>query len=332
MRIWTLLLLLCPMAPLDAAEIRGNTMGSPYQVKWHGEAAAIDPEQLQHQVHQRLAQLNHTFSHFQPQSELSRFNRSAQGGEVSTALLEVVHRANTLHQHTEGTLDITVAPLVSLWGFGPDGAITTPPSAEAIAEARTKTGMEKLTLGPQRLEKSHPDLTLNLGAIAKGYAVDQLAELLEARGVPNYLINVGGEMRLKGRNPQGNLWRIGIEQPGSKGQQSMLTVAPGDAAVATSGDYRQYFRHQGKHYTHIIDPTLGAPIQSQVISATVIHPYCLEADGYATAAMVMGAERALAMAEHLGLAMMLIEVEDGQWQLHRSRAFKQLTSRDPPGL
>lgn len=217
MRLWCFFIFFSYISIAEATDIQGTTMGSPYQIKWHNGPAQLSANELSRKIDARLQQLNLIFSHYQPRSELSNFNDSRTGGPVSAELLQVIKRASVLHQETSGALDITVSPLVSLWGFGPNGTINTPPSTDAIALAKAKTGMNKLVLGDGRLDKQHPDLTITLGAIAKGYAVDQLAELLEENAVNDFLINIGGEIRLKGKSPQGEPWRVGIELPGSYG-------------------------------------------------------------------------------------------------------------------
>ncbi|SHI02740.1 FAD:protein FMN transferase [Ferrimonas marina] len=326
MRLWLLLISLisatCWGQPVHQ-QIHGHTMGSAYEIHW-STLYPRNPAKLKAGVEELLVEVNASMSHFDPESQLSQFNRSEHGTPVDGLFATVMAEAILLHHETHGALDVTIAPLVELWGFGAQGETATPPAQSEIEQALARSGMHRLKLEDQHLVKQSAELTVNLGAIAKGFAVDQIAELLVQSGIRDFLINVGGEMRVQGVKADGSPWRIGIEHPDSEGQHHLLIIEPGNSAVATSGDYRNYFESAGQRFSHLIDPRSGMPISNGIASATVIHSSSMRADGYATAASVLGVEAALAMATELNMALMLVEVRDGQLVLHESPAFVQI--------
>jgi thiamine biosynthesis lipoprotein len=205
-----------------------------------------------------------------------------------------------------------VGPLVNLWGFGPEYKPEVVPSAEIIAETRARIGLKNLHLNGNKLSKSIPNLYVDLSTIAKGYGVDLIAEYLESIGLNNYLVEIGGEMRIKGFKHTGELWHVAIEKPITKERTVQQVIVPKDNAVATSGDYRNYIEVEGQRYSHIIDPESGKPINHKLVSVTVIHPSSMTADGLSTALMVMGEDEAMAFATKHNIAAYIIsKTEDG---------------------
>ena len=200
-----------------------------------------------------------------------------------------------LGELSDGVLDVTVGPLVNLWGFGPTMRPESIPSQQDVDAVRAYTGLDKLTVVKDGLVKAHPQLYVDLSTIAKGYGVDVVAELLEEQGVESYLVEIGGEMRVKGDKGNGSEWLIAIEKPVSDARAVQKIISIGDNAIATSGDYRNYYEQDGVRYSHLIDPRTGKPIQHNTVSVTVIHPSSMTADGMATAFNVMGWESAIAL-------------------------------------
>lgn len=290
--------------------MQGKTMGTTYNIKVVGEN--IDTVKLQQGIDDKLKQLNQEMSTYIKDSELSRFNQSTslEPISVSTGLARVVKEAIRLGALTQGALDVTVGPLVNLWGFGPEYRPETVPSDELLIATKARVGLDKLTFANGMLAKKIPDIYVDLSTIAKGYGVDLVAEFIEANGINNYLVEIGGEMRLKGFKHTGELWHVAIEKPLTNERAVHQIIVPKDNAVATSGDYRIYFEADGQRFSHIIDPKTGKPINHKLVSVTVIHPSSMTADGLSTAMMVMGEEKALAFAEENDLAVYIIAKTD----------------------
>lgn len=294
-------------------------MGTIYNVKYIGKTKPG----LQQSIDQRLVEINKLMSTYDPESELSRFNQwqSTQPFTLSAETLEVLNEAKRLGYLSHGMLDVTVGPLVNLWGFGPQARPEKIPDANQIAAVRARIGLNKLTLNSQTAQKAHPELYTDLSTIAKGYGVDEVAKVLENAGITNYLVEIGGEMRVKGKKLNGNNWRIAIEKPLIDKRSMQRIIVIGDNAVATSGDYRNYYEQDGMRYSHLIDPVTGKPIQHNLVSVTVVHPSSMTADGLATALNVMGKERALALASQENIAALMITKENGDFKEYTSPAF-----------
>lgn len=310
--------------------LQGETMGTTYNITVVlDEGEEIDQqaaEQLGAEVDGLLSVFNQIASTYIENSELNQLNRLPVGAPVtiSHTLHELLLLSLEVSWLSNGGFDITVAPLVNLWGFGPDKSNAgTVPSAEQIAAAKKQTGFKHIQLDmlDPEIEK-RASIKMDLSAIAKGFAVDQIASLLERRGYQRFLVEVGGELRLKGLNPAGNQWRLAIEKPDPMGRSIAQIISVSDQAVATSGDYRNYFEKDGKRYSHTIDPRTGYPIAHNLASVTVIADTAGFADGMATALNVLGEKEALAVAEDLELAAFLIvKTSDGFKTLH-STAFE----------
>lgn len=294
--------------------LQGVTMGVVgYNVKYidmpieDGEAIPSDVD-VHKNIERILKQLNQDMSNWIPDSELSRFNNydSIQPVEVSDGLRRVIAESIRLGNLSGGKLDVTIGPLINLWGFGPENRPEKVPSVEEIKQAQSRSGIEHLTLNGNMMSKSIPSLYVDLSTIAKGYAVDLVAEYLDSVGAHNYLVEIGGEMRAKGFKQTGELWSVAIERPVSTERAVHQIIIPKDNAVATSGDYRNYFETDGQRYSHIIDPHTGKPINHKLVSVTVIHPSSMTADGLSTAMMLMGPDKAYEFAEKHNLAAYLI--------------------------
>ncbi len=296
--------------PSTRAEVHftGETMGTTYNVKvarWSQGGRLSD---LQEAVHAAFDGVNRRMSLYSTGSELTRFNRSPGDMVLSEDLWRVVAAGQEVAAATDGAFDMTVAPLVVRWGFGPAprGSV---PQGEEIRTIRARTGHQALQLdGGRRLaSKRRADLELDLGGIAKGYGVDLAASALDAAGAEHYMVEAGGEVRTRGVNADGQPWRIGVEQPDAMPQRARLVVPLSGRAMATSGDYRNYFEADGRRYSHEIDPRTGAPIDHRLCSVTVVAEDCMRADALATALLVLGPERGVRLAESLGLAAYFVE-------------------------
>ena len=318
--------LLRPEPPATQRQLSGHTMGTTYSVKYRAGPDTPPQEALQADVDALLAGINRTMSTYDPDSELSRFNRADTTDWVpaSAALLAVLKAALEIGAQSEGAFDVTVGPLVNLWGFGPEFHPDRIPAAADIAAARARGGHDKLTLrdAPPALRKQRPDVFVDLSGIAKGYGVDRVAEQLAAHGIEHYMVEIGGDARVRGVNAQGAPWRIAVEKP-LPGERSVQTVlALSNIALATSGDYRNFFEIGGRRYSHTIDPATGWPVDNRLVSVTVLADTSLRADAWATALQVLGPERGMAVAERLGLPVLFIIARDGNFEERVSRAFQ----------
>ncbi|MCD7710818.1 MAG: FAD:protein FMN transferase [Porphyromonadaceae bacterium] len=269
-------------------------------------------ENYQSQIEEELQRFDASLSPFNPTSIISRFNDNDTTVEADSWFTTVFDRSMEIWLDTEGAFDPTVSPLVNLWGFGFKSGIAVTP--EAVDSLHGLVGMERLALSDGRLYKDDSRMTLDFSAIAKGYAVDVVASFLQEKGVENYLVEIGGEIRAHGHNSQGKSWRIGIDTPDESnvaGGEIEAVMLLDDAALATSGNYRNYRIVNGQRVAHTIDPVSGYPIQHTLLSATVLAPDCMTADAYATAFMVLGVEKSLEIvARHPELETFLIYAVD----------------------
>ncbi len=263
-------------------------MGTTYMVRIAGfPEDEAKRKELASSIEDELTRLNQIFSTYAPDSEISRLNGLDQTTPVpvSKDLMLVLQAARGLYESTHGVFDPTVAPLVSLWGFGPSQDRIEPPTREEIEKALELVGFDKIVLGPgDTITKTLPGVQVDLSANAKGYAVDKVYEYLVSQGFRDVLVEIGGELRVSGHNEEGKPWLVGIASIESSGE--MLSLEAG--GVATSGVSRNFFEYQGERYSHLIDPRTGYPLRSSLTSVTVLAPTCLDADGAATAVMVLG--------------------------------------------
>lgn len=321
------LLLLCGCGRKEHL-FTGPTMGTTYNVKvvagFFQSTAGLSEK-----ITQRLIEINQSMSTYIPDSEISRFNRLAATGEkfaVSKDFMQVMLTAEKIFLLTDGAWDGTVNPLVDLWGFGSGKRRSKPPPPAEIAQRRRAVGFDAIGIVDDRyLVKRNPDVKLDLASIAKGYGVDQIAALLSQSGFHNFLVEIGGEVYAGGRRKDGRAWRVGINTPqsGAPADQVYKSVDLTDWALATSGDYRNFFEVGGRRYSHVIDPRSGYPVANGVVSASVLADNCTFADGLATALMVMGAEKGLALVDRLeGVAgLIVVQRADGRFMDHYSKAF-----------
>jgi thiamine biosynthesis lipoprotein len=305
--------------------LQGRTMGTTYNIKVVGTNEQVEALNLQQKIDDLLKQVNQEMSTYIKSSEISTFNQSSstEAIEVSPGFARVLKESIRLGQLSEGKLDVTVGPLVNLWGFGPEQRPDKVPSEELLAATKKRVGLQHLVLEGNLLAKRIPDLYIDLSTIAKGYGVDVVAELIEKNGIANYLVEIGGELRLKGFKSTGELWAIAIEKPLTNERSVQEVIIPRDNAVATSGDYRIYFEANGVRFSHIIDPATGKPINHKLVSVTVIHPSSMTADGLSTALMVMGMEKGIAFATENNLAALFISKTENGFDEQFTVKFKQ---------
>lgn len=310
----------CAFEP-KVVRLSGATMGTSYHITLVDPPLIINQVELQASIDDLLFDINQEMSTYIPDSELMRLSAAPieQPVKVSSSLFEVLNLSHSVSELSGGAFDITVGPLIELWGFGARQADSQIPSEEAIKQAKNLLGFDKLRLDGQTLKVTkQAAISLDLSAVAKGYAVDRVAALLEASKVSNYLVEIGGEIKLAGYSPRRKLWRIGIEQPSAELMSQTVQKAIGlsDIAIATSGDYRNYFEVDGKRYSHTIDPVTGWPVTHNTVSVTVFDKSSARADALATAFSVLGAEKSLPIANASGIAaFFLVKEEQGYREL-----------------
>ncbi len=317
--VLTFLLAACKTDPVTL-KFSGDTMGTTYNVIAVDKTAALSPDAIEDAIAAELAVVNGQMSNWDPRSEISRFNsaETTEAVAISPELAKVIAAANEIHAKSGGLFDVTLGPLIEIWGFGARTAESPVPSDEAIAAAQKITGQSKilsLTSDPLTLRKSLPGTSVYLAAIAKGYGVDQVAAVLKEAGLDDYMVEIGGDLVTSGLNPKGEPWRIGIERPDAGSQTVEDVVNVSGLGMATSGDYRNYFEQNGIRYSHIIDANTGRPITHGTASVTVLAPDAMMADGWATALLAMGREPGLKLAEAEGLAVLFIERNSDSGQI-----------------
>lgn len=304
-----LLLGACSKAPA-ILHLTGPTMGTSYSVKINPGDDLPSGGELSAGIEVILEDVNRSMSTYIEDSELSRLNRHPGTGwiEISPALYEVLSTAQEISGRTGGAFDVTVGALVNLWGFGPEFSSGDLPADADIEAALAAAGYQGLALraDPPSLRKAAPAVYLDLSGIAKGYAVDRIAIFLETRGIGDYLVEIGGEVRARGVNGAGETWRVGIERPAADRRAILQVIELKDAAMATSGDYRNYYMHGGRRYSHTIDPRTGRPVTHKLSSVTVLDGSAMTADALATALLVMGPEAGPRYAEKTGLPALFI--------------------------
>ena len=332
-----------PSVPESVDLIDGPAMGSRWLVKL-GRPIDSAADRLKAPVQGILDRIDGQMSTWNPSSDLSRFNahRGTDWFPVPGELAAVVMLAQRISAETDGAFDITVGPLVNLWGFSPQGeqsATSAPaagdpamrvPSDESIAAAKAHVGYKRLEArsNPPALRKLDPDVYVDLSAIAQGHAADEVARHLDAAGIADYLIDTG-EIRARGRSPKGRPWHIGIQTPTPDTLRTLGGVELRDVAVSTSGDYKNFFDHAGVRYSHAIDPRTGRPIQHQLAQVCVAHPSAAYADAMATALLVLGADAGYELAERRKLAALFIVREEGRFQMRATPTFAAMQIAAP---
>lgn len=294
--------------------LQGKTMGTTFHIKYFPNENTPASDALLEEVNQELVNINQLMSTYIPTSELSLLNKTPANVEFTVSednriLLEESMRINRI---SDGAFDVTIGPLVNLWGFGPDGRVTKRPPQEAIEQTQSWIGPKSFELSGSKVTKFSDDTYIDFSAIAKGYGVDKVAQLIASYNIDSYLVEIGGEIKVNGNKPDGSNWTVAIEKPVTTERQVQLVIAPINMAMATSGDYRNYFEQDGIRFSHTIDAKTGHPITHNLASVTVLHESAATADALATTINVMGAEKGLVFVEkHNIAAYMLVKSDNG---------------------
>ncbi len=306
----------------------GKTMGTIYHIKIV-TGYFTRPANLKEKIDSRLLEINRSMSTYLPDSEISRFNALSSTKEkfnISQDFFNVLKVAEKLYKLTGGAWDGTVKPLVNLWGFGSSEAKHKIPDSDKIRHLLSDIGFNHIEVLENRyLRKRNAAISLDFASIAKGYAVDQLAGLIRKNGVENFLVEIGGEVFASGFRKDGRYWKVGINRPRKEAPYNQVykAISLHGKALATSGDYRNYFEVNNKRYSHIIDPRTGYPVGNGVVSVSILADACTFADGLATAVMVMGHETGIELVDRLdGVECLIVVEKNGQLEDYYSKGFK----------
>jgi FAD:protein FMN transferase len=328
----TLLIIGCESTP-KLFQLKGSTMGTYYIVKFWSEKP-VEASQLQRihdDIEDELKAINQSMSTYIKDSELSLLNQRAaeQWLDISAELYSVIDAAVSLHQRCEADYDVTVGPLVNLWGFGPQQKPEKVPSKEAINVANSKVGSQFIELrkkGEQFQLKKQKPLYIDLSSLAKGYGVDRISDILAQHGMQGYLADIGGEIKLVGSKPDGAKWQIAVVSPDSLLENTVYQAfSVKDIAMATSGDYRNYFEENGVRYSHTIDPKTAMPISHKLASVSVLHESSMWSDALATCLLVKGDKAGFKWAEKHKIAAYFITKENTGFVATKTTEFKQIT-------
>jgi thiamine biosynthesis lipoprotein len=316
------------MSAAEPTVITGRAMGTTWTAKLVSAAKTPEPEVARVRIAQRLEDLEQIFSTYRENSTVSRFNASRAAGwePVDARLVELIQRCAAISEMTGGAFDVTVAPLVRRWGFGPNGIPAQHPSDAEREEIRAHVGWRKVMVRvePAALRKDDPEVELDVSSMAKGYAVDQMSALLQELGASNHLVQLAGDIRASGDGPGGEGWRVGIERPraGEAAIGMVVRLAPG-SALSSSGNYRNAIVRGGRRMGHIIDPRDGQPVDSSLELVSVMDPACATSSALATGLFVLGADAGLKLAEERELAACFFVREGGRVVRKASREFER---------
>lgn len=300
--------------------MEGSIYGTYYRILY------LNDQDLSNEIRQEMERVNTSLSMFNKNSVVSRLNRN-ETDEVDSLFERLFVMARQINRNTSGAFDITVAPLVNAWGFGYKH--DSLPSAEKIDSLMNLVGMEKLSIVDGKLVKKVPGIEIDASSIAKGLGVDLVAEYFDAKGIGNYMADIGGEIRVKGQSNKNRTWRIGIDKPeddpAATERNLQMVVGLTEGALATSGNYRNFYVRDGKKYGHTINPATGYPVQRDILSSSVYAPTCMEADAYATAFMVLGLEESRKIVERTkGLEVCFIYEDQGVLKTWMTDRFKKI--------
>jgi len=309
----------------------GPTMGSTYSIKYVRHAGLAGPAEVKAQVEKILAQVDRQMSTYRSDSDIGRFNvlpaNSCQA--MPEPVLHMVEVGEQLSLASDGAFDLTVEPLLNLWGFGPQGREEKVPSEQALAAAQQRVGHAHLRIEEGKLCKDAA-VEVDFNSIAAGYAADLIGEKLKAMGIDNYLVDATGELKIAGRKLDGSPWRIALEEPRDDQQVAERVVFLDGYGVSTSGDYRNYFEQDGRRYSHEFDARTGKPIQHALASVTVIQPSALMADGLSTMLLVLGPEQGWDYAEKHDIAAFFVIRADKGFVTRSNPAFDRLFAGQKP--
>jgi thiamine biosynthesis lipoprotein len=304
-------------------KIAGFTQGTSYHITYESKRG----ENLQNKIDTLFADFDKTFSTYLPGSIISRINSNDTGVFINKHFIKLFNKAYNVYKATEGAFDMTVAPVVNAWGFGFTERADV--DSTLIDSLLQYIGMDKVKIEHNRILKKHKEIMLDANAIAQGYAVDVTAEFLDKKGIKNYLVEIGGEVRTRGINDKGKIWKIGLDKPFENnlipGTYLQAILQLKGRSLATSGNYRKFYEKDGVKYAHSIDPKTGYPVLKNLLSVTVVADDCMTADAYATAFMVMGADKTRAfLSDHKELeAYLIFNDEEGNYQVFITEGLKK---------
>lgn len=306
----------------------GPTMGSTYSIKYVRHAGLPAPDEVRVQVEQILADVDLRMSTYRSDSDIERFNAlpANRCQAMPASILELVRVGEQLSVQSDGSYDLTVEPLLNLWGFGPQAREEKVPTAEALAEARQRVGHQHLRIDGDTLCKDAA-VEVDFNSIAAGYTVDTIASRLEAMGIHDYLAEATGELKAAGKKPDGSPWRIALEEPRDDRQVAERVIVVDGYGLSTSGDYRNYFEQGGQRFSHTFDARTGAPVSHALASVTVIHPSALMADGLSTLLLILGPERGWDFAEKHDIGAFFVIRADTGFVTRSSHAFERLNGQ-----
>jgi thiamine biosynthesis lipoprotein len=304
----------------------GPTMGSTYSIKYVRHAGMPEATQVRSEVESILGEVDQQLSTYRNDSDIERFNALPANScqKMPGSVLELVRVGEQLSAQSEGSYDLTVEPLMNLWGFGPQGREEKVPDAAALVEVLQRIGRQHLRINGEQLCKDAA-VEVDFNSIAAGYAVDTIAARLDAMGIHNYLAEATGELKAKGRKLDGSSWRIALEEPRDDQQVAERIIDVDGYGVSTSGDYRNYFLQDGRRYSHTFDARTGAPVLHDLASVTVIHPSALMADGLSTLLLILGPERAWDYAEKHDIGAFFVIRADTGFVVRTNKAFERLS-------
>lgn len=307
-------------------------MGTTYRVQVVAAPGGATRASLRVEVEAILARIDRQFSTYRVDSEISRFNlsESTEWQPVSGAVVSVAAHAEQQSRLSEGAFDITAGPLLSLWGFGPGNHEPRVPSQSSIRRVRRQVGHRNLEYrrNPPALRKRSGNVQVDMNALVAGHAADLVAERLEQLGIQNYLVDMGGEFRLRGRSARGDEWNIAIEDPVPDSSRIRQVLSLTDCAVSTAGIYRNFFEAEGRRFPHVLDARTGWPVRHALASVTVIAPTALLADAWATTLLVLGDAEGFALAERERVAALFIAGRGGKFEEVATPAFRAYLAPD----
>ncbi|MBU2513060.1 FAD:protein FMN transferase [bacterium] len=316
----------CTKDKVEPVEIVGSALGTVFSIKLVSIPADVNVSSLQFKIEELLTQIDSFMSVFYPTSEISRFNdtKSTDWFNLSPEVSRVIAESLQISEETGGAFDFTIGNQIELWGFGRSAATGKIPDESKIQTALQTSGYQKFLISKDRssIRKNDPGLSINLSASAKGYAVDRVAQLLEENKIFSYLVEIGGEIKTKGKKNGAKPWLVAIERPDVNKRSIQKILKLGNDSMATSGDYRNFFEIENQRFSHTIDPKTGWPVNNEIASVSVIHPSCLKADALATALIVMGFERGFQFAQKHNYRVFWILREQGELVEKYSPEFK----------
>ncbi|WP_288098327.1 FAD:protein FMN transferase [Pseudomonas sp.] len=323
----TLIVMLSACGNGDSMEsVGGPTMGSTYSIKYVRHAGLPAAADVRVEVEKILADIDRQLSTYRSDSDIERFNElpANRCQKMPASILKLIRVGEQLSEQSEGSYDLTVEPLLNLWGFGPQGREEKVPAEQALAQARQRVGYQHLRIEGDQLCKDAA-VEVDFNSIAAGYAVDTIAARLEALGIHDYLAEATGELKAAGKKLDGSPWRIALEEPRDDQQVAERIIAVDGFGLSTSGDYRNYFEQDGQRYSHTFDARSGAPVSHSLASVTVIHPSALMADGLSTLLLILGPERGWDYAEKHDIGAFFVIRADTGFVTRTSHAFERVT-------